>query len=81
MRALASAPPAASASVSTRGVICQETPHLSLHLPHALVGRDLEREGLVMLEHRTSVEAETRDAGDVAIAYPRGIGSQLPKFG
>ena len=32
----ASAPPAASASVSTRGVICQETPHLSLHHPHAL---------------------------------------------
>src|SRR5690606_17823247 len=33
---LASAPPAASASVSTRGVICQEIPHLSLHQPHAL---------------------------------------------
>jgi hypothetical protein len=32
----ASAPPAASASVSARGVICQETPHLSLHQPHAL---------------------------------------------
>src|SRR6266704_253720 len=32
----ASAPPAASASVNTRGVICQETPHLSLHQPHAL---------------------------------------------
>src|SRR5262249_60974840 len=32
----ASSPPAASASVSTRGVICQETPHLPLHQPHAL---------------------------------------------
>ncbi len=32
----ASAPPAASASVSTRGVICQEMPHLSLHQPHSL---------------------------------------------
>src|SRR6476646_9855715 len=32
----ASSPPAASASVSTRGVICQETPHLSLHQPHTL---------------------------------------------
>src|SRR5687767_7577676 len=32
----ASAPPAAIASVSTRGVICQETPHRSLHQPHAL---------------------------------------------
>ena len=32
----ASSPPAASASVSTRGVICQETPHLSLHQPHWL---------------------------------------------
>src|SRR3954447_2979909 len=32
----ASSPPAAIASVSTRGVICQETPHLSLHQPHAL---------------------------------------------
>src|SRR6266702_5224252 len=32
----ASSPPAASASISTRGVICQETPHLSLHQPHAL---------------------------------------------
>ena len=32
----ASAPPAAIASVSTRGVICQEMPHLSLHQPHAL---------------------------------------------
>jgi hypothetical protein len=31
----ASSPPAASASVSMRGVICQETPHLSLHQPHA----------------------------------------------
>ena len=33
---LASSPPAAIASVSTRGVICQEMPHLSLHQPHAL---------------------------------------------
>ncbi len=33
---LASSPPAASASVRTRGVICQEIPHLSLHQPHAL---------------------------------------------
>jgi len=32
----APSPPAANASVSTRGVICQETPHLSLHQPHAL---------------------------------------------
>jgi hypothetical protein len=32
----ASSPPAASASVSTRGVIYQETPHLSLHQPHWL---------------------------------------------
>jgi hypothetical protein len=32
----ASSPPAASASVSTRGVICQEIPHLSLHHPHWL---------------------------------------------
>src|SRR5258708_28653213 len=32
----ASSPPAASASVKTRGVICQDTPHLSLHHPHAL---------------------------------------------
>jgi len=33
---LASAPPAASASVSTRGVICQERPQRSLHQPHWL---------------------------------------------
>src|SRR5204863_5224869 len=33
---LASAPPTAIASVRTRGVICQEMPHLSLHQPHAL---------------------------------------------
>jgi hypothetical protein len=33
---LASAPPAASASVSARGVICQERPQRSLHQPHAL---------------------------------------------
>jgi hypothetical protein len=33
---LASSPPAASASVKTRGVICHDTPHLSLHQPHAL---------------------------------------------
>src|SRR5436190_2274955 len=33
---LASSPPAAIASVSTRGVICHETPHLSLHQPQAL---------------------------------------------
>jgi hypothetical protein len=32
----ASLPPAANASVSTGGVICQEIPHLSLHQPHAL---------------------------------------------
>jgi hypothetical protein len=30
------APPARNASISTRGVICQEMPHLSLHHPHAL---------------------------------------------
>jgi hypothetical protein len=33
---LASAPPAARASVSTRGVICHDTPQRSLHQPHAL---------------------------------------------
>jgi hypothetical protein len=33
---LASAPPAAIASVSARGVICQERPQRSLHQPHAL---------------------------------------------
>src|SRR5262245_1328293 len=32
----ASAPPAAIASIRTRGVICHDTPHLSLHQPHAL---------------------------------------------
>src|SRR5881394_1665036 len=32
----ASLPPAASASVSTRGVICQERPQRSLHQPHWL---------------------------------------------
>jgi hypothetical protein len=31
---LASPPPAASASVSARGVICQERPQRSLHQPH-----------------------------------------------
>src|ERR1051325_7995077 len=31
---LASAPPAAIASVNTRGVICQEIPQRSLHQPH-----------------------------------------------
>jgi hypothetical protein len=33
---LASAPTAAMASVRTRGVICQLTPHLSLHRPQTL---------------------------------------------
>ena len=33
---LAAAPPLARASVNTRGVICQLTPHLSLHQPHWL---------------------------------------------
>ena len=32
----ASPPPAARASVSARGVICQERPQRSLHQPHAL---------------------------------------------
>jgi len=32
----ASAPPAANASVSARGVICQDRPQRSLHQPHAL---------------------------------------------
>jgi len=32
----ASPPPAAIASVSVRGVICQERPQRSLHQPHAL---------------------------------------------
>jgi hypothetical protein len=33
---LDSAPPADSASINTRGVICQEMPQRSLHQPHAL---------------------------------------------
>jgi hypothetical protein len=33
---LASAPPAASASVNVRGVICQERPQRSLHQPQSL---------------------------------------------
>src|SRR3712207_9004040 len=33
---LASVPPAAIPSVSTRGVICQEMPQRSLHQPHSL---------------------------------------------
>ena len=32
----ATSPPLAIASVRTRGVICNDRPHLSLHLPHAL---------------------------------------------
>ena len=32
----ATSPPAAMASVNTRGVICQDMPHLSLHQPHWL---------------------------------------------
>ena len=32
----ATSPPAAIASVSTRGVICQLTPHRSRHQPHWL---------------------------------------------
>jgi hypothetical protein len=32
----ASSPPAASASVSARGVICQESPQRSLHQPQSL---------------------------------------------
>jgi len=32
----ASAPPAASASLSVRGVICQEIPQRSLHQPQSL---------------------------------------------
>src|SRR5215472_17170962 len=36
MARFASAPPAASASVSARGVICQERPQRSLHQPHWL---------------------------------------------
>jgi hypothetical protein len=65
----ASSPPAASASVSTRGVICQEMPHLSLHQPHwlswpPLPTGDLEREGFVVLERGTADEADTGDARD-----------------
>ena len=33
---LASAPPAAMASVSARGVICHDRPQRSLHQPHSL---------------------------------------------
>ena len=32
----ACSPPAVSASIRVRGVICQDTPHLSLHQPHSL---------------------------------------------
>src|ERR1700704_2249174 len=32
----ATSPPLAIASVRTRGVICHDRPHLSLHQPHAL---------------------------------------------
>jgi hypothetical protein len=32
----ATSPPLAIASVSTRGVICHDRPHLSLHQPHWL---------------------------------------------
>jgi hypothetical protein len=38
---LASSPPAASASVSARGVICHESPHRSLHQPQALASPPL----------------------------------------
>jgi hypothetical protein len=40
---LASAPPAASASMSTRGVICQERPQRSLHQPHWLSSPPVSR--------------------------------------
>src|SRR4051794_12333267 len=42
----ASSPPAAIASISTRGVICQEMPHLSLHQPHALCSPPLPDNGV-----------------------------------
>jgi hypothetical protein len=35
----ASPPPAASASVSARGVICQDRPQRPLHQPHWLSGK------------------------------------------
>jgi hypothetical protein len=40
---LASAPPAASASVSARGVICQERPQRSVHLPTVRATMSLDR--------------------------------------
>src|SRR5204863_4181235 len=85
---LASSPPAAIASVSTRGVICHETPHLSLHQPQGtlltaiaddgvpiaiglslIVSGDREREGFVMFERGTAIEADTRDTGNVEFDY------------
>ena len=80
----ATSPPLAIASVRTRGVICHDRPHLSLHQPHALscaavaddrvpvavglglvVGRDLERERLAVLELRPAVEADAGHAQTV----------------
>ena len=72
----------AMAAVSARGVICHDTPHLSLHQPHWLswpplltiafhrrsvfglvVGGDLKRERLGVLEMRAAVQPDAGDAG------------------
>src|SRR6188472_3085996 len=50
---LATSPPLAIASVSTRGVICHDRPHLSLHQPHALSWPPL----LTTAFHKRSVSA------------------------
>jgi hypothetical protein len=71
---LASSPPAASASVSARGVICQEAPaflavSVDDGVPVAVrlflsVRRNPERKRLVVLEVRAAVETETGNAHD-----------------
>src|SRR5215471_5759427 len=60
---LASAPPAASASVSARGVICHERPQRTIRLLLS-VSCNLERKGLAVPESRAAVETETRDPHD-----------------
>src|SRR5262245_24093914 len=73
----ASSPPAASASVSTRGSPLVFAPPALALLPAItddcvpiavrlllIFGCNLEREGFVMLEHWTAVEAETGYAED-----------------
>ena len=74
---LASPPPAAFASVNARGVICQDTPQLSLHQPHVGIACSFRAAQFLIWRWQRSPLRATTDREECSVRR----GNSPPSYG